>query len=286
MPDQSEFVEVEQPQRQGWGYLQGDTEVPYLTERESFHQVLLLDRLCQAVRRINLDEAGQPWLDDTQIKQSIGRLERLGGHRLMEANAEAYELLNGGTQVDGPDGRQHTVQFVDYIHLERNDRLAVNQFRVDPSWSSDGHGCIIPDIVLFVNGIPLVVVECKSPGIENPLEQAVTQLLRYSGHRAWISEPKEAERLFHYNAFMVATCMEKACVGTVGAQHKHYLQWKDTYPLEPEEVRSGIGIEELTGQQTLVVGMLHPARLLDLLRNFSLFQTVGGRTIKIVARYQ
>jgi type I restriction enzyme R subunit len=169
---------VEQLRRLGWGYLQGDTEVPYLTERESFHQVLLLDRLRQAVTRINLDEAGQPWMEDSQVAQAVGRLERLGAHHLMEANAEAYELLRNGTQVEGTNGRQHTVQFADYAHPERNDWLVINQFRVDPPGSSDGRGCIIPDIVLLVNGIPLVVIECKTPGTENPLEQAITQLLR------------------------------------------------------------------------------------------------------------
>lgn len=84
----------------------------------------------------------------------------------------------------------------------------------------------------------------------------------------------------------MATCTEKACVGSVGAQHEHYLQWKDTYPLTREQVRAELGVEQLMGQQTLAAGMLQPARLLDILRNFTLYQNSGGRTIKIVARYQ
>ena len=291
MCDLSEYAEVERPyvqqlQSLGWGYLAGDTEVPYLTERESFHEVLLLDRLRQAVRRINLDEAGRPWLDDAQVAQVVGRLERLAAHHLMEANAEGYDLLRNGTQVEGADGRQQTVRFIDLQRPEGNDWLAINQFRVDPPWSSDGRGCTIADIVLLVNGIPLVVVECKSPGLENPLDQGITQLLRYSNQRPWVSEPEGAERLFQYNALMVATCFEKACMGTVGAQHEHYLQWKDTYPIPQEQVRAELGVAQLSGQQTLVAGMLRPAHLLDLLQSFSCYQSASGRMVKIVARYQ
>jgi type I restriction enzyme R subunit len=79
----NEYTQVEQPfiqqlQQLGWDYLEGDTDVPYLTERENFRQVLLTGRLHEALVRINLDENSQPWLDETRVAQTVGRLERLG----------------------------------------------------------------------------------------------------------------------------------------------------------------------------------------------------------------
>jgi len=98
MPELSpEYVEVELPfiqqlQAMGWDYLPGDTS-----------------RLHEALQRINLDESGQPWLDDARINQAMGHLERLGKPKLIEANQVATELLIKGTQVEGPDGKNVTV---------------------------------------------------------------------------------------------------------------------------------------------------------------------------------
>jgi len=99
----------------------------------------------------------------------------------------------------------------------------------------------VPDLVLFVNGIPLVVVEAKRPDLEGPLTQAITQLLRYSNQREEVDEPEGAERLFHYTQLTVATCFETARVGTVGASYEHYLEWKDTYPIQTSEVSENLG---------------------------------------------
>lgn len=88
-------------------------------------------------------------------------------------------------------------------------------------------GFIVPDLVLFVNGIPLVVVECKSPGVAEPLPSAVDQLRRYSNQRkaaCEIEDNEGNERLFHTNQFLVATSFDEARVGTIGADMQHYLE--------------------------------------------------------------
>jgi len=284
-----EYVRVEHPfiqqlQELGWDYLEGDTGVPYLTERESFRQVLMLDRLRDAIRRINLDRAGNPWLDDARITQAVGQLQRPGKPKLMTANRAVTRLLIKGTQVTGPDGGKAVpVHYVDYEHPERNDFLVVNQFRVDPPWASRNVDYVVPDLVLFVNGIPLGVVECKRPDLENPLTDAIDQLLRYANCREGVREPEGAERLFRYAQLMVATCGEEARLGTVGASYQHYLAWKDVYP-KSSEVSENFGT--LSGQQTLIAGALQREHLLDIVRNFTLFTQSGGQLIKIVPRYQ
>ena len=292
VPNERSSVElplIRQLQGLGWDYKEGDKDVPYLTERETFRQVLLTDRLRQAVRRINLGEDGQPWLDEGRINDAVDRLERLTAHSPMEANQQATQLLIKGTVVEGdPErhgGRDVTVHFIDFEHPERNDFLVINQFRVDPPWAVADRDFIVPDVVLFVNGIPLVVIECKSPGTTDPMEEGITQLLRYSNQRDWVEGREGAERLFHYNQIMVSTWFFEARAGAVGASYEHYMEWKDTYPLPMADVAQDLGVGQLRSQNTLVAGMFRKEHLLDIVCNFTLFQQSGGKTIKIIPRY-
>lgn len=298
-PNSNEYTLVERPlieqlEGLGWSYLAGHKYVPELTERENFRDVLLLGRLRAALRRINLDENGHEWLDDSRIKQAVTEMQRLEGFKLMERNEAATKLISRGTDVEGTserdDGRPRRIQFVDFEHPERNDFLAVNQFRVDTPGSQR---YIVADLALFVNGIPLVVVECKSPALTNPTEEAITQLLRYSNQRARTpgstvlgEEPIEgAENLFYYNQLLVATCFFDARAGSISASYEHFLEWKDTYPLNKAEVAGKLGVKNLSSQQTLAAGMLRPEHLLDIIRNFIIFQETGGKRIKIIPRY-
>lgn len=291
-PLPNEYTQVELPLLEqleglGWSYLTGNTEDPAATERTSFREVLLRDRIRTALRRINRGPDGEEWLDDTRLNQAISALERIAAPRLLEANETATTLLLTGTQVEGlpgwDDGRDRTVHYIDWNRWENNDFLAVNQFRVDPP---GGMKYSIPDIVLFVNGIPLVVIECKSPSATDPVEEAITQLLRYSNQRDWMDEEEGVERLFHYNQLMIATSGLKAVVGSVGAGYEHYLEWKETSPFSTAEVAAALGKQTLTSQETLAAGMLRPAHLLDIIRNFVLFMQSGPRRIKLVPRYQ
>ena len=106
--NQWEYDLVEKPfcaqlQTMGWQWLEGDTEVPDFTERNSFREVLLKERLAAALRKLNLRD-GQPWLDEARIARAIRDLEQSAGHRLMEINQSATELLLKGTVADGlPD---------------------------------------------------------------------------------------------------------------------------------------------------------------------------------------
>ncbi|SDC72476.1 type I restriction enzyme, R subunit [Melghirimyces thermohalophilus] len=289
--DPNEYTKVEKPFidqliQMGWQWIEGNTRDPYQTERKNFREVLLEGRVKAALRRIN-QENGREWLDGARVNQAFSALERLGEHRLMEANQRALDLLLKGTEVEGdPDlhgGKDETVHFIDFQHPENNDFLVINQFRVDPPGSRH---YIIPDLVLFVNGIPLIVVECKSPSANEPMAAAIEQLLSYSNQREWVEGGEGVERLFHYNQFMIATFWEKARVGTIGALPEHYLEWKDTSPVPQSRVAEELGVKRLSGQQVLVAGMLRKEHLLDLVRNFTLFSQSGSRTIKVVARYQ
>ncbi|MBN2006411.1 MAG: restriction endonuclease subunit R, partial [Anaerolineae bacterium] len=142
---QVEYPFIHQLQALGWEYLVGDADVSYLTERESFKEVLLKSRLRDALRRINLDQNGQSWMEETHLDQAVGILDRLGQHGLIPNNKAATHLLLKGTTLQGPTlhdgmfragGEPRTVQYIDFEHPERNDFLAINQFRVWPQWGT------------------------------------------------------------------------------------------------------------------------------------------------------
>lgn len=327
----------EQLQKMGWSWIEGDVDVAELTERENFREVLLKGRLAEALRRINLRD-GQPWLDEARITKSIRDLSPPTVHRVMEVNQAATELLLKGTVVDGlPDWdncRPQPIRYIDFEHPEKNDFLVVNQFKVE---LTSGRGHVIPDAVLFINGIPIVVAEFKSPGIENPMHEAINQLLRYSNQRREMfptlyTDNEGVEKLFHTNQLLIASNFFEARAATIGAPPEAYLEWSDTSPVPMSTVAEELGIisanddlEEAKGellavgpeqtervgtplffrhteqrpealrsahgaglqsQQILTAGMLRPVHLLDLIRNFTVFQQVDGKTRKVVARYQ
>jgi type I restriction enzyme, R subunit len=277
---------VEQLKGLGWVHVEGSKSDPGVTGRGSFREVFLEGRLRDALRRINHDRDGRPWLNEARVAQAVGALTRPKAVRLIEINQELTERLLLGTTVDGVEGWDHgrdrTVQFIDWEHPERNEFLVVNQFRVDEP-GGQGHKFIAPDLVLFVNGIPLVVIEAKSPGVVEPMVKAIRQLRRYAGQRG---QPEGNERLFHTNQFVVATSFEKALVGTFTAAEEHFAEWKTTEPAPEADVCVSLGVTALSSQERLVAGMLAPQRLLDLVRHFTLFMQAGPRTVKAVARYQ
>ena len=291
-----EFREVEEPfldqlVSMGWKVISGSTVFPSVTGRETFREVLIRDDVVKALRRINLRD-GQRWLDDARISSAIGAIERLSHARLMEANQAGTRLLLNGVGVEGmPDweqGRDRTLQFIDWDNPENNTFTAISQFKVDcPGGMSKGS--IRPDVTLFINGIPVVVVECKSPTSSEPIPSAIDQLRRYHNARkesGEVDDAEGAERLFHTNQFLIATSYDEARVGTIGAEAVHYLEWKDTAPVPLSDVQGELGKQKLSSQNKLIAGMLRKEHLLDIIRHFTIYQQVDGRTVKVVARYQ
>jgi type I restriction enzyme, R subunit len=294
----TEYTDVEAPfidqlRGLGWTYIVGSVDDPAATSRDSFAQVIQEAVLREQLRCINLRD-GQPWLDDERLSQAVGALTRIPAARLLEANQQATELLLKGLSVDGlPDwdgGRGQTLQYIDWTHPEHNRFSVINQYKVKcPPGFDSAKGHIIPDLVLLVNGIPLVVVECKGRTVPEGMSDAVDQLRRYSNQRKAAYEVEDNEgapALFHTNQFLIATNFDDARVGTISAGFEHYLSWQTVEPRTEAEVATELGVKTLAGQQRLVAGMLAPANLLDIVRHYTLFSSEGGQTIKLVCRYQ
>ncbi|TAM06714.1 MAG: type I restriction endonuclease subunit R, partial [Pusillimonas sp.] len=294
----SEYTEVERPFLQqlaalGWTVIDQSAGIPQdavPSLRANFRQWLLPEVFDRAVRAINRCDdgphAGQNWLTDRQLEDLRGQLLRQPNRSLLEAN-EAVQGLLFKAQADTNEltGEADPVlRLIDFHTPENNQFHAISQFRIDTP------GCvkafIIPDIVLFVNGIPLAVVECKkgSETCANPMQEAFVQLQRYMRRRKDTDAAglKEGEpRLFHSNLLLIRSCGLEADYGTLTSGEEHFYAWKTLYP-QDDTVREG-----MNAQQQLIAGMLTKSNLLQILRTSAVFMdTDGGPRVKVVCRYQ
>ncbi|WP_338740514.1 HsdR family type I site-specific deoxyribonuclease [Actinomadura luteofluorescens] len=297
-----EYLQVEAPLlRQlcdmGWEHLAGaPPEVfaptdPAASGRDSFGEVLLEARLRTAIRAINLGPDGTPWLDEARVSQAVAELARIGAAGLLEANEHATELLVSGVTVPGLDGwdggRDQRVYFIDWRNWQHNDFTVVSQFRMDVP-GTQGRKFIVPDEVLFVNGIPLVVVECKKPSRGDAINEAVTQIRKYAEQNS-TPTPEGNRKLFHTVQLTVATCGERARLGTFTGETGHYMPWRDPYPRTNAQIAAGLGCDErsVTEQNRLAAVVLDPRRLLEIVHDYVTFMTLDdGHRIKAAPRYQ
>lgn len=279
----------------------GNGQTPNQTGRDDFTQVLMMNELTDSLKRLN------PWMNDTQVFEAVRDLTAFDGTNLYQNNQRILELLTKGTRVQKQTaaGLQYEeVKFIDFEHPEKNSFVAVSQFKIRII-GTDSH--IYPDIICFVNGIPVVVIECKSPRAKEPIPEAIDQLMRYAEQRDYKREGSEP--LFYYNQFVVATCRNKAKFGTITTHiEKLFYRWTDPFPLKTGELSTycepqksyfvnlhgdddeDIPVETRTSpndQQRLVHGMLSPRNLLSIIRTFSIWLTNSkGEMIRIVGRYQ
>jgi type I restriction enzyme R subunit len=264
----------------GWEVIDLDSkQPPDASYRDSFSEVVLLPVLREQLQVIN------PWLAEDQVEEVVKHLTAsFPSTSLLENNRHAFTLLLENTSVSEnrqTGAKSPTVRFVDFDHPANNRYIAICQFKVRII-GTEHH--IIPDIVLFLNGLPVVVIECKSPKVNDALPEAIDQLLRYSEQRGAKGEGNAA--LFYYNQFVVVTCRQEAKFGTITThREKYFYRWADPYPRTLNDLEHGAGSPN--DQQRLVAGMLDQRNLLDLIRSFTLFSTNDkGQLIKIVGRYQ
>jgi len=268
------------------------------TGRESFDEVVMVDKLREALSTIN------PWMNTVQITEAVEKITAFRGRDLIAENQSVLELLIKGESVYSEDEQQEKpFNYIDFNTPANNSFVAVSQLKIKIP-NTENH--IYPDIVCFVNGLPLVVVECKSPKVQTPIDDAIKQMMRYSELRG---EDNEGNKLlFVYNQVLIATCRHKAKFGTITTPSENlFFRWTDPYPATIDELinyvkpaqanyfvsADGSESEDAqlrtapNDQQRMVHGMLYPANLLNLLRTFTIFSSTDkGETIKIVGRYQ
>lgn len=280
--NEKEYVEeplLRQLERLKWTILRAGEEGKYdptITMREGFNEVIIESELKAAIKKLN------QWIEDDQLPDIIRQITIPQSTSLIDANKEILEiLLERNPSVENRKiGTNQTVKVIDFSKPSENSFLAVSQFKVNIP-GTEKH--IIPDIVLFINGLPIAVIECKSPYITDPVGEAITQLMRYSNRR----EVREGnEKLFWYNQIVVATSRQKAVYSTISGEFEHFVEWKDPYPLALSDLETE-GSESVNSQQIMVQGMFSKENLLDIIQACTVFKINDkGKLIKVTARYQ
>jgi type I restriction enzyme R subunit len=229
-------------------------------ERSSWDDVLLPGRLRDAIARINPD------LPATAVDLAIARLRRAESQSAMAENERVHRLLVEGVPVEHRvDGavRAALVWLIDWDHPENNDWLAVNQFTVVGSKARR------PDVVIFVNGLPLGLIELKNPGAEQAtVKGAWNQVQTYR---------RDVPAIFTPNAVCVVSDGLGALMGSFSAGWEHYAPWKT---IDGREV-----VTNKPALEVLVRGVFEPARFLDLVRSFIVFSDEPTGLVKRVAKY-
>lgn len=274
----SENPGVEHLVRLGWTYVGPG---PVNTERESPKRVVLVRRLSAALAKLN------PWLSDDNLHRAIRALSGVQATSLIEANERLYTILTYGVALeqdlhDGTGKKSHPVRFFDFDDPSRNEFVVTRQFKVYGTKKN-----IRTDVMLFVNGIPLGIIECKSPTLGDGWKhEALDQFSRYQEMEERYRE-LGAPKLFETIQVLVATCGQAAVYGTVLTPHRFFVEWKTTYPRGATELEGILG-RQPNAQEILFEGMLTPANFLDLVRNFIVFERDAqtGRTVRKLCRYQ
>jgi type I restriction enzyme R subunit len=247
------------------------------TERESLKEPVLIERLARAIKKLN------PWLSPENVHKAVRVITSAPASSLIEANEKLHTALTHGISLDqdlGSGKKGQTVHFIDFDRLERNEFVVSRQYRVLGAKKE-----IRPDIAFFVNGIPIAIIECKSPTLGDKwLEEAIRQVLRYQEVG---SEYKDlgAPKLFETVQLIIASCGQAASYGTIATPYRFWSEWKEPHPLTAVEFGKKLG-RKPSRQDVLLYGLLEPRNLLDLTKNFVVFEVERGKTLRKVARYK
>ncbi|ACV35169.1 type I restriction endonuclease subunit R [Accumulibacter sp.] len=233
-------------------------------ERAGYQQVLLPFRLREAIHRLN------PSIPLAAREDALKQVLDLGIPALLSANRHFHKLLVGGVPVqyqkDG-ETRGDLVRLIDWTNPAKNKWLAINQHSI-----KGPHHTRRPDIILFINGLPLVLIELKNPADGNAdIWRAYDQLQTYK---------EQIPDAFQYNEVLIISDGSEARFGSLSANAERFMQWRtiDGVALDP--------LGEFNELETLVRGLLAPAILLDYLRFFVLFEDDGALVKKIAGYHQ
>jgi type I restriction enzyme R subunit len=231
-------------------------------ERVNYRQVVLVERLRSAIAKLN------PKVPVAAREDALKQVLELGVPVQMSANRVFHRLLVSGVPVQYQkegETRGDFVRLIDWAEVKANDWVAINQFSIQGPKHTRR-----PDIILFVNGLPLVLLELKNPADVNAdLWQAFKQIQTYK---------EQIPDLFHYNEILVITDGSEARMGSLSADAERFMNWRtiDGLDLDP--------LGQFNELETMIRGVLAPEMLLDYLRYFVLFED-DGRLVKKVAGY-
>ncbi len=289
-------------QNLGWEYLTADEARELRGGRA--RRVLLEGILAPKLRELNrIRYKGREWpFSEGNIRTAVEALEDIPIDGLVRTSEKVYDLLRLGKSLQQSilgDTRGFPLQYIDWGHTGNNAFHVTEEFEVERTGSTD---TCRPDIVLFVNGIPMAVIECKRPDLDDPMDQAISQQIRNQKN-------EYIPRLFLYAQLLFAISKNEALYGTVGTPKPFWAVWREDLdeatldeavnrPLPSDQMErlfanrfryvrrhfdalSESG-REPTVQDGTLVSLCRPERMLELMRRFVVYD--GGQ--KKIARYQ
>lgn len=233
-------------------------DVPRTTTE--YHDVFLPDILPEALERIN------PTLPRQAINEAVLKINDIDTGSLQQRNEAFHEYLQSGVEVrffDGKEEQNDIVYLIDFDNPENNDFHVVNQ------WTFVEYSNKRPDLIVFVNGMPLVIFELKSPSREETdSSDAYLQLRNYMQH---------IPSMFVPNAFCVMSDMSDTRVGTITASEDRFVKWKS--------IDGDYSETQNADWKTMLEGMFRKERLTDIIKNFICFNDSADSVVKILAGY-
>ena len=260
---------IELLEEQGYRYLSPENQE---TERGELSEVILKDRLRHAIDSLN------PGIPSDALEYAYKLVINLATQNLVENNEHFHTMLTEGVKVEYlKDGhsRGAEIQLIDFENPEKNNLVVTNQFTV-----VQDHANKRPDVVLLINGLPLVVIELKNPTDENAtVKKAFTQLQNYKN---------AIPGLFFYNSILVASDGLDAKTGSLTAGFSRFMNWKTVDGVKEDK-------STIPQMDTLIRGLLRPDVLLDMIKQFTVFEKsksedpktgmVRVETVKKIAAY-
>jgi len=237
---------IELLQNHGWQYLSPEEQE---LERQNLSDVVLKNHLKNKIDEFNSN------ISEEARERALRQVLNFSSQNLIDNNESFHRLLTEGIEIEvmGEDGiKGDKVQLIDFENLENNEFLVCNQFTVIENNINKR-----PDVILFINGLPLVVIELKNPIDENAtVQKAFTQLQNYKN---------AIPSLFYYNALLIASDGLDAKIGTISSDISRFMAWKSVDGTKEDRVT----IPQI---ETLIKGMLKKEVLLDLIKHFIVFE--------------
>jgi type I restriction enzyme R subunit len=284
MPYLTENELVEKPainwfQEIGYSYVHGSYLIPDGGERESYRHCILKRRFLKAIQKLN------PWLTDTLAEEVYKRVIELDHPDFIIKGKLFYDLLTNGVKLtfkEGKEERTKIVKLIDFESIENNDFLVANQFKVEYQYEREHYR--IPDLVVFINGIPIAVLELKSFNADETAKDA------FLDHQRKI---KDIPQLYVYSQIIVASDGYETKYGSPTSDWERFFVWEGMLSdddVEVEEIADGYykyiyNGKEMTSLKLLIKGLFRKEHILEFINDFVFYEKDGETYKKKIAGY-
>ena len=263
----------------GYSYIHGSELIPDNGERESYRHCVLKKRFIQAIKKIN------PWLTDSLAEEVYKKVIEFDHPDFIIKGKIFYEILINGVKLNFREGREEKtriVKILDFENIQNNEFLVANQFKVEYYYQNNIHR--IPDLVVFINGLPIAVFKLKSFNANETAKDA------FLDHKAKI---KDIPQLYLYSQIIVASDGYETKYGSPTSDWERFFVWEGILnddDIKVEEVANGYyryshNEKELTSLEILIKGLFKKEHLLEFINDFVFYEKAGENYEKKIAAY-